>query len=241
MHRAKSHRAKWHSAVAPVESGAEGGHRRRPGGVCSAAPAKGRRPLRPAACPASGTAFTGSGWRSTAPSKELFAAALQRWPDYWAGDLAQLRADMALEANGSDHIKTACNLVRAQRHLVTQYLRGELAQEDVRDVDMEAGGDREVEEPEDCMALSAAQRALERCVNVNVKRSMEAREAGDDDLVDLLQLEAFEKNRILAALGPPGTGKTLVVNRCVRRWQARGARILFALPTGQLADAPQPP
>ena len=54
-------------------------------------------------------------------------------------------------------------------------------------------------------------------------------------MVDSLQLEAFEKNRVLAALGPPGTGKTLVLNRCIRRWQARGARILFALPTGQLA------
>ena len=53
--------------------------------------------------------------------------------------------------------------------------------------------------------------------------------------VSSLQLEAFEKNRQDAALGPPGTGKTLVVNRCVRRWQARGAQVLFALPTGQLA------
>ena len=70
---------------------------------------------------------------------------------------------MALEANGSDHIETVCNLVRAQRHLVGQYLRGELAQEDVRDVDMETGGGREAEEPEDRVALSAAQRALERC------------------------------------------------------------------------------
>ena len=166
---------------------------------------------------------------------QLFAAALLRRPDYWEGNLTQLRDDMALEANGSDHIETVCNLVRAQRHLVGQYLRGELAQDDVRDVDMEAEeGDQEAE-PEDRVALSAAQRALQRCVDVNVKRSAQAREAGDDDLVDSLQLEAFEKNRILAALGPPGTGKTLVINRCVRRWQARGARILFALPTGQLA------
>ena len=163
---------------------------------------------------------------------ELFAAALQRRPDYWGGDLAPLRTDMALEANGSDHIETVCNLVRAQRHLVGQYLLGELAREDVRGGD----GDRAAEpEPEDRFALSAAQRALARCVDVNVRRSLEAREAADDDLVDSLQLEAFDKNKILAALGPPGTGKTLVLNRCIRRWQARGARILFALPTGQLA------
>ena len=167
---------------------------------------------------------------------QLFTAALQRQPNYWGGDLAQLRTDMALEANGGDHIETVCNLVRAQRHLVGQYLQGELAREDVRDVDMEGvEGGREAEEPEDRVALSAAQRALERCVDVATRRSLEAREAADDDLVDALQLEAFDKNRIMAALGPPGTGKTLVLNRCIRRWQARGARILFALPTGQLA------
>ena len=168
---------------------------------------------------------------------QLFAAALRRRPDYWEGDLAQLRTDMALEANGGDHIETVCNLVWAQRHLVGQYLRGELAREDVRDVDMDGdeGGQEVAPEPEDRVALSAAQRALARCIDVRVARSLEAREAADDDMVDSLQLEAFEKNRVLAALGPPGTGKTLVLNRCIRRWQARGARILFALPTGQLA------
>ena len=36
--------------------------------------------------------------------------------------------------------------------------------------------------------------------------------------------------------GPPGTGKTTVADRCIARAKARGARILFALPTGQLAS-----
>ena len=75
---------------------------------------------------------------------------------------------MALEANGGDHIETVCNLVWAQRHLVGQYLRGELAREDVRDVDMDGdeGGQEVAPEPEDRVALSAAQKgagALHRC------------------------------------------------------------------------------
>ena len=41
---------------------------------------------------------------------QLFAAALRRRPDYWESDLAQLRADMALEANGSDQVETVCKL-----------------------------------------------------------------------------------------------------------------------------------
>ena len=41
---------------------------------------------------------------------------------------------------------------------------------------------------------------------------------------------------MLFASGPPGTGKTHVIHEQVRKWMRKGARILFALPTGQLAS-----
>ena len=41
---------------------------------------------------------------------------------------------------------------------------------------------------------------------------------------------------MLFASGPPGTGKTYVVHKEIRRWQEKGARILFVLPTGQLSS-----
>ena len=44
------------------------------------------------------------------------------------------------------------------------------------------------------------------------------------------------KNKLLFASGPPGTGKTHVIHEQVREWKRAGARILFALPTGQLAS-----
>ena len=53
--------------------------------------------------------------------------------------------------------------------------------------------------------------------------------------VEDLEEQAREQGSMLAGLGPPGTGKTKVVNDCIRRWKRKGARILFALPTGQLA------
>eukprot|EP00972_Heterocapsa_arctica_P092379 13625606-Heterocapsa_arctica.AAC.1 len=59
-----------------------------------------------------------------------------------------------------------------------------------------------------------------------------ARDAQNDESADEARETARESNRMLAALGPPGTGKTTVVNACIRRWHRKGARILFALPTG---------
>lgn len=55
---------------------------------------------------------------------QLFACALHHRPDYW-NDLDNLRKDMELEANGNDHIETVVRLVKAQAHLVKQYLQGE--------------------------------------------------------------------------------------------------------------------
>ena len=67
-----------------------------------------------------------------------------------------------------------------------------------------------------------------------MQRSMEARDAEDDESYEAA-LRTAENSKILAALGPPGSGKTAAVHACVDKWQARGARVLLALPTGQLA------
>ena len=56
----------------------------------------------------------------------------------------------------------------------------------------------------------------------------------DEGLQDILT--KTESYKIVAALGPPGSGKTTVIHQCIRHWQHRDAKILFALPTGQLAS-----
>ncbi|CAE7433851.1 unnamed protein product, partial [Symbiodinium sp. CCMP2592] len=169
---------------------------------------------------------------------QLFATALHWRADYWT-NLDQLRADMQLEACSSDHIETVCNLVRAQTHLVGRYLQGDLVREDVRDAIEEVEAEAaEAPRPADGdvpLVLDASQRRLQRLIDLSVQRSLDARAAEDDDALDDIALDAHNTNRILAAVGPPGSGKTSAVHACIRRWHARGARILFALPTGQLA------
>ena len=64
---------------------------------------------------------------------------------------------------------------------------------------------------------------------------IEARDAVDDETYEAI-VDAARYKRIIVVLGPPGTGKTTVVHKCVHKWHQAGARILFALPTGQLAS-----
>ena len=47
---------------------------------------------------------------------------------------------------------------------------------------------------------------------------------------------AWAHNTPVLALGKPGTGKTTVVKACIRNACAQGGRVLFALPTAQLAS-----
>ena len=54
----------------------------------------------------------------------------------------------------------------------------------------------------------------------------------DDAEYDRLAALAEEHGSMVAGMGPPGTGKTAVLDRCIRRAQRLGARVLVALPTG---------
>ena len=64
---------------------------------------------------------------------------------------------------------------------------------------------------------------------------LDAHAAEDDETYEALLEDAASKNSIMAGLGPPGSGKTYVIHQCIRHWESRGARILFAVRTGQLA------
>ena len=72
-------------------------------------------------------------------------------------------------------------------------------------------------------------------IDKRMAKIMAVQGAENDEEQERLEDAARVKN-IRAVLGPPGTGKTAVVNAKIRKWKAKGARILLALPTGQLAS-----
>ena len=166
---------------------------------------------------------------------KFFACAMALGGDYWDNE-DQVRQDLEVECVGNDHIETVLNFIKAQRHLMGRYLDEELDPADEVDVDLADDEEEARKAPEDCIVLDPQQRQLKRHVDRQVQNALDARDAVDDETYDAIADAAAEKNKIVVALGPPGTGKTTVIHKCVQKWHHQGARILFALPTGQLAS-----
>ena len=160
-----------------------------------------------------------------------FALCLYHAADFWENE-GLVRETLELEARSNAFIDTILRKIRAQKHLVKRYLDGEIAvTEDVSaeesDMDVEAGRPR--------TKLTESQKRLSRAIKKQVQNALEAAEARDDEALEACVATA-QSHQILFANGPPGTGKTHVVHEQIRHWKAKGARVLFALPTGQLAS-----
>lgn len=164
-----------------------------------------------------------------------FALCLAHAPEMWENDAA-IEAAMELEANSKAFIETILNKVRAQRHIVARYLAGELQPSQAVESSQDSAEavvrqDGHVEKK----SLTRSQKRLKKAINQQMEVSMAACRATTDAELDAF-VEQAKQFKILFASGPPGTGKTHVLHEQVRRWKSEGARILFALPTGQLAS-----
>ena len=163
---------------------------------------------------------------------KYFALALTLAPWMWSDDQA-IRAQMELEAYNKAMVETILHKVRAQRSAVAKYVSGELmlGEDEMSEEEMEEGEARQRNKPE----LTASQKKLRDAMKDAMEVALKAAEAQDEDQLEQLMADA-QDSKMLFASGPPGTGKTFVVHDRIRHWQARGARVLFVLPTGQLAS-----
>ena len=125
--------------------------------------------------------------------------------------------------------------MRAQRSLIRSYLNGELAPGDDISPAQSSTEPRVSEVGANRPKLTLSQKKLRDIMKPLVQRSLDATRAVEEEEIERLVAAATASNKMLFASGPPGTGKTFVVHQQIQRWQSRGARILFALPTGQLA------
>ena len=164
-----------------------------------------------------------------------FALCLAHAPEMWENDAA-IEAAMELEANSKAFIETILNKARAQRHIVARYLAGELQPSDAVESSQDSAEavvrqDGHVEKK----SLTRSQKRLKKAISQQMENSMAACHAATDADLEACEEQA-KQHKILFAFGPPGTGKTHVLHEQVRRWKQEGARILFALPTGQLSS-----
>ena len=159
---------------------------------------------------------------------KYFACALYWAPDLWRRPPA-IRAYMELRAHREAFIETVISMISAQDGFVQQHLDGELVRpEHVPD----ANPLMAYAEEEDSLQFTAEQARLEHNINTRIDQALRVRAAEDDAEYDRLVGIAEEHGSMVAALGAPGTGKTAVLDRCIRRAERLGARVLVALPTG---------
>ena len=83
--------------------------------------------------------------------------------------------------------------------------------------------------------LTRSQKRLAEKMSRQLDTAVAACQVDTDEELEACIAKAVE-HKMLFASGPPGTGKTHVIHEQVRKWKRKGARILFALPTGQLAS-----
>ena len=166
---------------------------------------------------------------------KFFACALHHAPSYWDDEDA-MKKDMQLEAMSESRIQTILNKVKAQKHVVHRYLSGQIDKAEELDSDTEASDpcahNKKVKAK---LKYHQSQRVFGDEIDLGVSLAMEARNATDDAEREQIEEKARGEGRMLAGMGPPGTGKTSVINDKIKAWKQKGARILFALPTGQLA------
>ena len=161
-----------------------------------------------------------------------FALCMHHAPGFWTDDAA-IRASMELEAVGKAMIDTVLAKVAAQRHIVRKYLEGGLTLED--EVPSSVGGspcpDPAVPKP----SLTRSQKWLRQQLKNYVSVALRAAQAATDQELEEC-IATAQGHKMLFASGPPGTGKTFVVHQQIDEWKRKGARVLFAVPTGMLAS-----
>ena len=163
----------------------------------------------------------------------LFACALRAAPAYWS-DVVRVREDLQLAAYKDGTIANFLALLTAQRAIVDQYLRGEISLEDEApepDLPLPSAGTASSERP----AFNRQQRALEQHALERLEMLQALKEAELPEDVDEAAARLADNNSLLVCMGAPGTGKTFVADYLIRLAVQRGYRVLYALPTGQLA------
>ncbi|CAE7349184.1 pif1, partial [Symbiodinium sp. CCMP2592] len=163
---------------------------------------------------------------------QLFACALRAAGDYWT-DRARVREDLQLAAYKDATIANFLALLDAQREIVDQYLRGLISLEDEAPEPAlpSLPGAAGLERPR----FNRQQQALERCALERLDLIQALKHAQTPEEADDVALRLEEQNSILVCMGGPGTGKTFVADYLIRVAVRRGHRVLYALPTGQLA------
>ena len=158
-------------------------------------------------------------------------------------DAAKLTEYLRTAAKPAKFIDNVWRMIIGQGALIDMYLSGALNMAEERAAAAaEAAVARDRRPPRDAGAEAATvafnheQLRLEAAVNERLASATVANHSVDWQAADEARETAWAHNTPAVALGKPGTGKTTVVKACIRNACSQGGRVLFALPTAQLAS-----
>ena len=171
--------------------------------------------------------------RRVPPGHRYFAMALlcdhPLAMEMWRGGEDKLRAEMKDEAHTGDCADGVANMVRANRGLVEDYIRGVLVVGPAEAPGADSGRPAAQLGHE----WDPAQSRFKRKLEAMAARALALESAETEAEADAVRAQ---EAKICVCLGPPGSGKTTIAHAVVENVLERGGRVLFACPTAQLAS-----
>ena len=155
----------------------------------------------------------------------------------------RVRREMAQEGQADKDIDSFWKMVQAHTTLVDDYIKGNLyiprGKVPLGDVILADGEGRKDLPDDEGVELDKRQKRLEAHVLEACVRSAEIKTLADSKketnrLDELMKTARGSKAAICT--GPPGTGKTTAIFSCIKEVLKNNGKVLFALPTAQLAS-----
>ena len=153
----------------------------------------------------------------------------------WSSPAAIAR-DMEVEGHTREHIQTVQNMVRAQRSLIDDYVAGRLDAHAERRQREETQRRHGQQRQDAVQHWNTQQQTLIDRVSRHVDDATVVQRGDSEEGADRVRERLWASGRAVACFGPPGTGKTTAVFHCIQHALDAGGKVLFALPTAQLAS-----
>ena len=148
-------------------------------------------------------------------------------------DLQDVEAELRVEGHSRAASEAILSMIRSTRVLVSDYLTSRLR--------VESDGFRPnpgspAEAEREAVRYNRQQQRFKGLLDKAVSRAMACRTTTDESKADDLRQEAHMEAKVLVCMGKPGSGKTTVCHDKIEEVLQDGGRVLFALPTAELAS-----